>query len=177
MSTATAEIMDGIQRGAVAAILHVAASNASAAREIACEFVAAAETIKAQSERIPLSSAVAVAFATGLSREQLLRLSGQGNTRTRFLDTVRRSATLVAQLGEAELERYRRVVIEAADRAAREVKESEFFSRRRKTRSEAEAIGEIRAALAGTTTVLRRPLPPLDSARRPVAVAPVPART
>jgi len=176
MSTATAEIMDGIQRGAVAAILHVAAANASAAREIACEFVAAAEAVKTQSERIPLSSAIAVAFSTGLSRDQLLRLSGQGNTTTRFLDTVRRSAMLVAQLGEAELERYRRVVTEAADRAAREVKESEFFSRRRKTRSEVEAIGEIRAALAGTT-VLRRPTPPLESARRQVEAAPVPART
>jgi len=176
MSTATAEIMDEIQRGAVAAILHVAAANASAAREIACEFVAATQAVKAQAERIPLSSAVAVAFSTGLSREQLLGLSAQGSTTTQFLDTVRRSAMLVARLGEAELERYRRVVTEAADRAAREVKESEFFSRRRKTRSEVEAINQIRAALAGTM-VQPRPTRPLDSARRPAEVAPVPART
>jgi len=177
MSTQAVEIVDGIQRGVIAAVLHVAASNSAAAREIAREFVAAADEVRVQSELIPLSSIVASAFAKGLSREQLLKLSSQCRNKVQLLDAVKSGARLVSRLGEAELDRYRRVVVEAAARAATEIKESEFFSRRRRTRAELAALGEITAALAGTT-VPRRPTPAqLDIARTQAELAAVPART
>ena len=141
--TVPIEVIDRIQRGTLAAVLHVASANDAAANEIARELHAAEAAIEAQLDRLERSSAVAIAFREGLSREHLTRLLGECLITSRMLEEVQLTASVVLSRGPHELDAYRLIVSTAVDRAAREVKESPFFRWQRVTRAERVALEQI----------------------------------
>ena len=137
------EVIDRIQRGTLAAVLHVAWANDSAANEIARELHAAEAAIEAQLDKLEHSSAVATAFRGGWSREHLTRLLGECLVASRMLEEVQLTASVVLSRGPQELHAYRRIVNTAVDCAVREVKESPFFHWQRVTRAERVALEQI----------------------------------
>jgi len=131
-----------IQQGVLAAVVRVAAVSAPGTRELVLEFDAARQSVERSARDSQRLEAI---FAEGLSTLGLKRLVCQSATLSEPLTALRRSVVLLKD-SERDLSEYQRLVLKAAEAAARAHTWVGLLSRRI-TYLERMALEEIRAAL------------------------------
>ena len=132
-----------LQEGVLAAVVRVAAVSAPGARELVLEFDAARRWVE-QSVRV--SRRLESIFAAGLSSLVLKRLvCEQQLLPAESLNALRRGVTLLRNSSE-DLSEYQRLVLQAADAAARARTWTGLLSSR-VSHLEKDAIEEIREVL------------------------------
>jgi hypothetical protein len=138
-----------IREGILSAVMHVAAAGVPSTRELALGFVAANEGIVTSAPQISCSFALLRrALAHGLSPDLLKNMALARRSASELLDAMQHGAQLVQHSGDGQagVAEYRKVIVDAAERAAR-TQISAAFLTRRPTYAQRVAIAQIRSAL------------------------------
>ncbi len=142
-----------LRHGPLAAMFYVARVTSPAVAELAREFTAASDAVRNATRSSPTNTLLDAIFNDGLSRDELKRLANEQPSAEFLLYQLQLSLEQIQQQSPADADRYRALVLTAAEHAAAAIKETRYFGWSHVTTAEQRAIDEIRQLRQGQSHV------------------------
>jgi hypothetical protein len=125
-------------------MFYVARLTSPALAELAREFTAASDAVRKAARTDPTNTLLHAIFKDGLSRDELKRLANEQPSAQSLFEQLQMSFEVLQQQSPDDVERYKALLLVAAEHGADAIKESRYFGWSRVTAAERRAIDEIR---------------------------------